>query len=101
MQAQRILVLNEIGGNFGQNFRNSAELFLKTGDKIVFVAALHHDDCLAAKAGLRQPIDDTIAQMGRYLAERQVLCAISSGHIYTNNNYILWEKDITIKSAYR
>ena len=92
IQAQRVLILNEIGGNLGNNFANALELFLKSGDRIVFAAALHHDDCKAAQAGFRQPLNETVAKMEALLTKNGVTCTVTSGHIHTNNNYIVWQQ---------
>jgi hypothetical protein len=60
---------------------------------------LHHDDCMAAKQGLRRPLEETTTQMADLLASRGVSCVLAVGNILTNNNHILWLKDIPVKAA--
>ena len=59
LRADRIIFVNEIGGNFGQNFTNTLHLFLKEGADVIFCGVLHHDDCLAAKHKLRLDLEET------------------------------------------
>lgn len=97
LKADRIIILNELGGNLGENFRNTAELMLESSNKIVLAAVLHHDDCRAAQAGWRRPLEETVANMAHFLAERQVNCVLAAGQIYTHNNHIIWLEDQRIK----
>ncbi len=90
LRADRILLLNEIGGNFGQNFRNSVDLFLQSGAQIVFCAVLHHDDCAADKAGCRLPMEQTVAELSRYLAEKRIGCSVYTGSIRTDDSFVQW-----------
>lgn len=92
IQAQRVLILNEIGGNLGNNFANALELFLNSGDQIVFAAVLHHDDCKAAQAGYRHPLNETVSQMQALLTKHDVTCPVATGHIYTENNHVVWQQ---------
>lgn len=91
--AGRVFVLNEIGGNFGENFRNTVDLVLQLGDDITFVAVLHHDDCRADRVGRRTPLDKTVAQVEAFLRQRGVSCSLSWGNIITANNHIVWPRD--------
>lgn len=99
LSAQRVLILNEIGGNLGDNFRNTLDLFLSQHDTIVLAAVLHHDDCLTDRAGLRQPLEETCRQIADLLTQRGVSCFLSSGNIYTSNNHVFWLKDNVIKGS--
>lgn len=97
LAAQRILIVNEVGGNLGENFRNTTDAILKLRDEIVLAGVLHHDDCRAASAGLRRPLDETIAQMAEFLAKQGIACPIVSGNIYTGNNHVIWLQDVQPK----
>ena len=93
LKAQRILIVNELGGNLGRNFGNTTKMLLKNGDKLVLAAVLHHDDCQADKLGVRKPMEETIEQMASFLSESGVSCVLASGNIYTHNNHIIWLED--------
>ena len=93
VSAQRIFILNEIGGNFSENFRNTVDLLLRSNNEIVVAAVLHHDDCLAEKQGLKRPMPETIAQVSDFLKKQNVNCALVSGNIHTVNNHIIWDDD--------
>ncbi len=97
--ARRVLVLNEIGGNLGENFKNTVDLVLQGGDEITLVAVLHHDDCRAAKAGRRVPLDKTVAQVEAFLRQRGVSCSLAWGNIISANNHILWARDGVLEVA--
>ena len=88
--ADRILLVNEIGGNFGENFRNAVEMFRSLDAQIVFCAVLHHDDCGAAAAGRRRSREQTLAEMSAYLAGQGVICPVYAGNIQTNTNEVSW-----------
>lgn len=96
--ADRILILNEIGGNLSENFRSATDMLLKLEAEIVLAAALHHDDCIAARHGLRRPIEETLMQMADFLSKREVSCVLASGNIYTANNHIVWLADRNVKA---
>jgi hypothetical protein len=99
LNANRVFIVNEVGGNLGENFCNTADMLLKLGTEIVLAAALYHDDCLAAKHGLRRPLEETLAQMGDFLSKRGVACILASGNIYTANNHIVWLADQNVKAG--
>lgn len=99
LKAPRILIVNELGGNLGKNFVNTVRLLVSQNDQIVLAAVLHHDDCLADKAGLRKPMEESIDKMGAFLSEQGVSCVLASGNIYTNNNHIIWLEDRQIKGT--
>jgi hypothetical protein len=98
LAAQRIFILNEVGGNLGDNFRNTADAMLKLHEEIVLAGVLHHDDCRAASVGLRRPLDETTAQMADFLAKQGVACPIVSGNIYTANNHVVWLEGVQAKA---
>ena len=90
LQADRIFILNELGGNLGQNFTNTVNLMVNTHDPIVLAAILHHDDCKAAQAGLRRPLEETVEKTARFLSDLRLDCLLVSGQILTRSNYITW-----------
>lgn len=90
IRPDRIFVLNEIGGNLGQNLVNTAQMLVQSHETIVQVAILHHDDCLADKAGLRKPLAGTLEETANLLAGLKIKCPLVSGSIYTHNNHIVW-----------
>ena len=99
LQANRIFVLNETGGNLGQNFTNTAKLMVDSRENIVLAAILHHDDCKAAQAGLRTPLEETLAQTASFLTDLNLNCLLVSGQILTHNNHILWQDEQRIRPA--
>jgi hypothetical protein len=90
LSADKVFLLNEVGGNFGQNFRNTLELFQDSGAEVVFCAVLHHDDCLAHKAGHRIPIEQTVASLSHYLVQRSATCPVYTGEIRTADSSVRW-----------
>ena len=90
LHADRIVLVNEIGGNLSGSFGNALDLFRKEGGKIVLCGVLHHDDCAAAKHGLRQPLEETARQIEGLLRERKVACPVETGTIYTETNHVQW-----------
>ena len=97
IQADRIFILNELGGNLGQNFSNTARMLVNGGDRIVMAGVLHHDDCKSAQAVLRWPLDETVAKTARLLTELRLDCLLVSGQINTANNHILWQDEQRIR----
>lgn len=93
LNAPRILIVNELGGNMGRNFVNTARMLVNQKDDIVLSGVLHHTDCKADQAGLRLPIEQTMEQMETLLSELGVSGVLASGNIYTNNNHIIWLED--------
>ncbi|MCC6804906.1 MAG: hypothetical protein IT319_18635 [Anaerolineae bacterium] len=88
-----IFIVNELGGNFGENYRNTTTMITQTGSQILLAAVLHHDDCRAAQAGYRRPLDMTVSQMATYLAQAHIDCVLLSGQIQTASNLITWETE--------
>lgn len=90
LNADRIFILNEIGGNVGANFRNTVELLVRQREPVVFAAVLHHDDCVAASAGLRMSLDAGAQEMAAHLSSRNIKCPVLKGNIRTENNHLIW-----------
>lgn len=88
--ASRIYVLNEVGGNPGQNFTHTAQLLARVGEPIVFCAVLHHDDCLAAQQGLRLDLATAAQQLEAELGRLHVRCRVVTGEILTQHSYVRW-----------
>lgn len=97
LRCEHVFIVNEIGGNMGENFRNTIALIKQSGGQIALAAVLHHDDCHAAQAGLRRPIVDTVAQMATFLAANDISCILASGQIRTSDNLIVWQGEQRIK----
>ena len=93
LRADRIYILNEIGGNLGANFRNTAQLLTATGEPIVFCAVLHHDDCVAAREGRQTDLDVTADEMEVELARLQQPDEVVTGRIRTEHNHVLWSDE--------
>src|SRR5687767_3241543 len=74
LRAERIFLLNEVGGNLGANFRSTARLLARAGEPIVFCAVLHHDDCLAAREGQRDDLTVAAREMAAELSKLTLSC---------------------------
>jgi hypothetical protein len=79
-----------VGGNLGTNFRSTAQLLARTGEPIVFCAVLHHDGCLAARAGLQVDLDVTAREIAVELARLKLPGEVVMGRIRTEHNHLLW-----------
>jgi hypothetical protein len=90
LRADRIFILNEVGGNLGQNFRNTLEVFRASGAEVTFCAILHHDDCAAAAMGRRLPMEQTVAELSGCLAKGGVTCPVYTGHVRTRDSSVAW-----------
>lgn len=93
LSADRIYVLNEVGGNLGTNFRNTLSLLTKKGEAIVLCAVLHHEECLAAELGVRNPLETTVQAMTSALAEQKVHCPVITGFVTLEHNHLLWSDE--------
>ena len=93
LQADRIFLLNEIGGNLGSNMQNTVEMLQQERQRIVLAAVLHHDDCIAFKAGLRVPLERSVSGLSTYLASRSITCPVLSGQIETENSAVTWSDE--------
>jgi hypothetical protein len=91
--ADRIYVLNENGDSLGSNFRNTVKLLRLRGERLVFCAVLHHDDCLAAAAGLRPDLAESAERIVDYLADHGLACPVLTGEIRTANNHLRWSDE--------
>jgi hypothetical protein len=90
LRADRIYVLNENGDSLGSNFRNTVRLLGMRDEPLVLCAVLHHDDCLAAQAGLRPDLDESAERIRAYLAEQGVECAVLTSEVRTETNELQW-----------
>jgi hypothetical protein len=93
LDAERVFILNEIGGNLGSNLRNTLSLLQRRGEPVVFSAVLHHDDCLAAQAGLRQPLDRVATQLRTLLVEHALNIPVHTGDILTETSAVSWSDE--------
>jgi hypothetical protein len=93
LRAERIFILNEVGGNLGANFRSTAELLARLREPIVFCAVLHHDDCLAAAQGRRSDLAAVARDMQAELARLGVACPVVTGWVRTEHNHVLWSDE--------
>ena len=94
IRAERIYVLNDVGGNPGSNFRNTIQLLSRMSEPIVFCAVLHHTDCLSAQSGLRSDLAVAVQQMAAELSANTppfaTIPPVLTGQIRTENNELLW-----------
>ena len=93
LRAERIYILNDVGGNPGSNFRNTIQLLSRLGEPIVFCAVLHHTDCHSAQAGLRTDLAVAAQQMTAELSAANVHAPVLTGQIRTENNELLWSDE--------
>ena len=93
IRAERIYVLNEVGGNPGANFRNTVQFLARAGEPIVFCSVLHHDDCLAAQSGLRTDLAVAAQQMAAELSRANAHSPVLTGQIRTEHNQLLWSDE--------
>jgi hypothetical protein len=93
LHADRIYIVNENGDTLGSNFRNTVKLLTLRKEALVLCGLLHHDDCLAAEAGLRSGLDEGAAQIRDYLAKQGITCPVITGDVLTANNHVLWSDD--------
>ena len=66
---------------------------------ISFAAVLHHDECAAAKAGKRQPLEQSRAEAEAALVKLGVDCPVISGTIQTDGSIVSWTGDERPSSA--
>lgn len=90
LSAERVYVLNEVGGNLGANFGTTVDLMASQHEPIVLCAVLHHDGCVAAQQGLRKPLETSAQQMTARLTQSGVHCPVLTGTILTQHNHLLW-----------
>ena len=97
LRANRVYVLNEVGGNLGANFRQTAQLLSTVGEPIVFCAVLHHDDCMAAREGQRLDLASTSQSMAAELGKLKVHCPVATGSIRTEHSQVLWSDEPEVR----
>jgi len=90
LDAERIFLVNEVGGNFGENFRNSVEALRELGAEVVFCAILHHDDCAAERTGRRLPLEQSLADLAAFLSASSLTCPVYAGSIRTSTGEVTW-----------
>lgn len=93
IRAERIYILNDVGGNPGSNFRNTIQLLSRMSEPIVFCAVLHHTDCLSAQSGLRSDLAVAAPQMAAELSNANAHAPVLTGQIRTENNELLWSDE--------
>ena len=97
VNADRVYILNEVGGNPGHNLTNMVELLKRAGEPIVFCAILHHDDCLAARYGLRHELTSASHEFEGDLGRLGVHCPVVTGEIRTQDNRLQWSDEPVIR----
>src|SRR5690242_16447340 len=90
LKVDRIFVTNEAGGNVGTGLRNAIDLLTSSREPVLFIALLDHDECQAAAAGVRQPLEDRIKAVSAYAREKRLTCPIAGGTILTQSNTLQW-----------
>jgi hypothetical protein len=93
VRAERIYILNDVGGNPGSNFRNTIQLLSRMGEPIVFCAVLHHTDCLSAQSGLRSDLTVAAQQMAAELSDAKARAPVLTGQIRMENNELQWSDE--------
>ena len=93
LRADRVFILNDVGGNVGSNTSNTLDLLQRRDEPLLFAAVLHHDGCLAAEEGLRIPLDRTSRQLASYLADRRIRVPVVTGAILTETSAITWSDE--------
>ena len=88
--ADRIFLVGQVGGNLSESYLQTVDLAVREGATLVAGGALHHDDCLAARHGLRAPLPETLARVASELASRRVACPVVAGQIDTASQRISW-----------
>lgn len=86
----RLFVTTDAGGNLGSGARNLIAFARQQHDTVVAAGVLHHDDCLAATAGLRQPLEASLKALEAELARAGFQCPIFSGSIVTESSTVVW-----------
>src|SRR6476661_6190284 len=69
LSADRIFIVNSLGGNVGATVADTAKLVAANSDQVVFAAVVHHDDCLAAGKGWRKPGQESLADLRKTLSD--------------------------------
>jgi hypothetical protein len=90
LRADRVFILNDVGGNVGSNTSSTLDLLQRRDEPLLFAGVLHHDGCLAAEEGLRVSIDRTSRQLASFLADRRISVPVVTGTILTETSAITW-----------
>jgi len=90
---ERVFITNDVGGNVGSAAKGTVDLLVKNREEIVLAAVLHHGDCAAAAAGLRQPIEASVERLRRLLGEAGIRCPVLSGTLRTETSAIAWSDE--------
>ena len=93
IRAERIYILNDVGGNPGSNVRNTVQLLSRMSEPIAFCAVLHHTDCLSAQSGLRSDLAVAARQMAAELSAANVHAPVLTGQIRTESNELRWSDE--------
>jgi hypothetical protein len=93
LAADRVFLVNEIGGNLGSNMQNTVEMLQQDRQRIVLAGVLHHDDCVAHSAGRRLPLERSVRSLSTYLASRSIDCPVLSGQIETGSSALTWSDE--------
>ncbi len=101
LRADRVVLVNEIGGNLSASFASALDLFRRQDAQIILCGVLHHDDCLAETHGLQRPIEETAARIQNLLKERHIECPVETGRIYTETNYVRWTSAASSETSSR
>ncbi len=87
----RIFVVADVGGNVGTAARNTLAMLRTIRERLVAVALLHHDDCVAAGAGMRQALDVSARMLEAEVKMAGFATPVLRGSIVTATSTILWE----------
>jgi hypothetical protein len=93
LRADRVFILNDVGGNVGSNTSNTLDLLQRRDEPLLFAAVLHHDGCLAAVEGVRVPLERTSLQFASFLADRRIRVPVVTGAIITETSAITWSDE--------
>jgi hypothetical protein len=90
---QLVYIVGDVGGNVSASFSNTAGLIVKNQDRVELAAILYHDDCVAARLGLRKLIGVNIEAARKALRELDVEAPILSGEIRSETSAISWSDE--------
>lgn len=87
---ERVFVVSDVGGNIGSAARNTLSLLRRQRDRVLIVGVLHHDDCLAHAAGMRQPMESSVRALRDELKSAGFEAPVLWGTIVTQTSTIVW-----------
>ncbi len=94
IQADWIFVTADVGGNVGSALRNTLRLIEAQRQLVALVAILHHDDCIAARAGMRKTLEAGIAEIREaVVAGGMQPTKVLTGDILTETNLVRWSDE--------